>query len=371
MIGIVIIMAILTASAFANDLHYAMIIDAGSTGSRLHIFQYSNEKIPEIMDLIPPETTKPGLSVFEKNPTAAGLSLKKLLDNANQAFITNHIDPSTVPISILGTAGMRSLNPNAQQLIYHNIRLYIKNHYPFPIRNIQTISGKMEGVYGWLDVNYLEKNFQTNSPTVGIIDMGGASTQIAFAITNSCASNNKTILNINGKKRIIFSKSFLGLGQDKARDSMNKNNTAMSCYPKNYILPDQKIGNFDFKQCSRLYANLIKKYRVKQQILLLKHKKFIAYSSIYYSCRFFNVLTTPDQNTFEKNIKLICSQSWDNLQKKYSDQKYLSNYCANGSYINQLIYHTYRLQKPQLTVKSNINNKDIDWTLGALLYHLL
>ena len=59
--------------AIAPVSHYALIIDAGSTGSRLHLFEYTNEsKIPVIHDLFS-ENVKPGLSSYEGNPQAAVL----------------------------------------------------------------------------------------------------------------------------------------------------------------------------------------------------------------------------------------------------------------------------------------------------------
>ena len=52
----------------------------------------------------------------------------------------------------------------------------------------QVIDGRMEGVYGWIAVNYMLGRFDHNfvepnrQPTVGALDMGGASTQITYEV---------------------------------------------------------------------------------------------------------------------------------------------------------------------------------------------
>src|SRR5690349_10800731 len=74
---------------------YAMIIDAGSTGSRLHLFEYykvsDHVSAPLIRDLFS-QSIKPGLSTYENNPQAAGASLKKILDAGLAEAQKNHID---------------------------------------------------------------------------------------------------------------------------------------------------------------------------------------------------------------------------------------------------------------------------------------
>jgi len=110
--------------------HYALIVDAGSTGSRLHLFEYTNEsKIPVIHDLFS-ESVKPGLSSYENNPQAAGVSLKKPLDDALAELKKRQVDPATVSLSVLATAGMRLLPEDKQTAIYNNVSLYIKSNYP-------------------------------------------------------------------------------------------------------------------------------------------------------------------------------------------------------------------------------------------------
>lgn len=357
-------------SAFAAN-NYMILVDAGSTSSKLHVFQYEPGSMPVINDVFA-ETAKPGLSSFADHPESAGASLKKPLDDAGQFLQKQGVDLKTVPVNVFATAGMRLLPDDKQQAIYNNVTSYLKTNYQYAAGEVKTIPGKMEGLYGWLDVNYLANHFQNHETTTGSIDMGGASTQIAFATHDHSKPDDEETFIINHQRYTVFSKSFLGLGQDQARDAMTKDTRASACYPLDYQF-SSGVGKFDFSTCHGPYNDIIQQQSVAEQILPTKGQSFIAYSGVYYTYQFFNVDKTPDQSILDSHIQSVCNEPWSQLQKDYPtvDAKYLSAYCANGVYQDQLLYSTYQLQGQQLTVVSQINQKDIDWTLGAILYSLV
>lgn len=378
-----ICMLFANASVFAADkslpgaAKYIIVVDAGSSGSRLHLFQYeTTSSLPKIQDIFA-ESVKPGLSSFVSNPDASGASLKPALDDAVKTLQTAGVDPHAVQVNVLATAGMRLLTEAQQAAIYLGVTKYIQANYTFPIGDIKTISGKMEGLYGWLDINYLAQVFQfnqKNQPTAGSIDMGGASTQIAFAMPEnpSRLTTDEIALTINGQHYTVFSKSFLGLGQDQARNTMNSDAQAASCYPAGYAYAQNATGNFNFYNCQNIYSDVIAAQQVAQQVPSTKGQTFVAYSSVYYAYNFFQVDTTPQQSTVEAKIQQVCNTGWDQMKKDYPNQpeKYLSGYCANATYIDELLYNTYQLTGSQMTVLSKINGTEIDWPLGAVLYKL-
>jgi apyrase len=327
--------------------------------------------MPVVSDVFS-ESVKPGLSSYAGQPESAGDSLKKLFDDAVQFLQKNNVDVKTVPMNIYGTAGMRLLSEENQEAIYANITYYLKkNKYQFGTPDAKTISGKMEGLYGWLDVNYLSENFQNHQSTLGSIDMGGASTQIAFATDDQSKPDDEISVTINNQTYRVFSKSFLRLGQDQARDKMSSDPEASACYPTNYPF-SSGVGKFDFATCKPIYENIIKDKQVAEQIIS-SPDHFVAYSGIYFTYNFFNMDQTPEQAILESRIGTVCSESWEQLQKDYPTvaAPYLSAYCANGVYQDQLLYSTYQLQGKQMTVVNQINQTGIDWTLGAAVYSLL
>jgi apyrase len=355
-----------------NAAHYSIVVDAGSSGSRLHLFQYEiQNNYPMVTEKFY-EETKPGISSFADSPDKAPLSLKKMFDDAQAKLKEWNIDPKQVPISVLGTAGMRLVSEDKQKAIYSSIRTYLQNNNNFFVNHIETISGKLEGVYDWLDVNYQENTFLSGEPTLGTIDMGGASTQIAFATMDTSKPEDETSINLNNKHYTVFSKSFLGLGMDQARYSMNKNDLAGACYPAGYssTIPSFS-GKYNFVNCAAAYQKIISQYDIANKILPFDQMQFALFSGAYYTYHFFGV-ENNSQGALEARINTICSLSWDELQSAHAGDKYLSTYCANGIFLDQLFYNTYHLQGSQMWVTNKSHQgKEIDWTLGAMLLQFL
>ena len=99
---------------------------------------------------------------------------------------------------IYATAGMRVLNKQDQNRIYNAIySAYLRSDLHFYMRRdmLQTIDGELEALYGWITVNVLVVPSPPSPPqnglitpslrythqsTVGSLDLGGESTQIAY-----------------------------------------------------------------------------------------------------------------------------------------------------------------------------------------------
>lgn len=362
-------------TAFASQ--YAVIVDAGSTGSKLHLFQYdSDTNIPIIMDIFTKKNSIP-LASFSSNPSIAGESLQPLLDGAvNQLQEKKTAFPVT--ISVLGTAGMRLLSLDDQTAIYQNVKDYIEKNYSqvFLDVDIETLPGQMEALYDWFDVNYLAKNFQNNTNSVGTLDMGGASTQIAFVMEDNVSSNDEISVKVNGKSYRVFAKSFLGLGLDQARYTMNENQNAISCYPLDAPYQTNMSGNFNLDTCRSIYTKIIHDQNVSDQIPSVNHvQTFIAFSGAYYTYQFFGIGSEPPAKEVieQQYIAPLCYKNWDTLKSLYPNEpeQYLINYCANGVYITDLYFDAYKIQNNQLRILSQIDGQNIDWTLGAMLNYAI
>lgn len=78
---------------------YAVMVDAGSTGSRAYVYRWSHQKTGQRV-FIEPETKekwtlaiKPGISSYASMPSAVGASLQQLLDFAEAVIL----DEGTAP----------------------------------------------------------------------------------------------------------------------------------------------------------------------------------------------------------------------------------------------------------------------------------
>lgn len=198
------------------DLQYAVIVDAGSSGSRVYIYVWPPHsgdtrqllKIRLLHDNGGKDvfhSITPGLSSCSSHPENASDYIIPLLKFAAENIPkTKHKE---TPLYILATAGMRLLSKSQQDLILDDLRKDIPKEFSFLFTpgNVQVISGKEEGIYSWVSINYLMGRFDhslAKSPlvevemekdqkrlkrmnTISMMEMGGASTQIAFEITST------------------------------------------------------------------------------------------------------------------------------------------------------------------------------------------
>ncbi|CAF4498906.1 unnamed protein product, partial [Rotaria magnacalcarata] len=236
------------------NIHYGVVIDCGSSGSRLYIYIWpehsgkENEllQIKQLLDKQGNPVVKklePGLSSMAKTPGNATEYLITLLDFAAEIIPSDkHRD---TPLYILATAGLRLLTPNEQKALLEDLFNDIVQNYHFQIEktHIQVIPGKLEGIYSWIAINYVLGRFQSNTTdsisvtngqtisiskkrpsTVGILDMGGASAQIAFEVSPDTPVEGEEIaefsLGYDENQEIfkyrIYVTTFLGYGANKA-----------------------------------------------------------------------------------------------------------------------------------------------------------
>lgn len=252
---------------------------------------------------------KPGISTFNNSPQKVGNHhLKYLLTTAGR--IVPKSQHYRTPIFLHSTAGMRLLTPPKQQKILNNVCKYFKSQSDFFLpdcaSHINVIEGDIEGIYGWLAINYLVGSFDNpsdhqhgkNHTTYGLLDMGGASTQVVFQpnLTEIDEHENNLysinlfelpVMDKDGKRDQkdaadiysspiplnykVYSDSFLGLGLSQAYNKYlgsliekNSDDTAFfyyppindPCLPKGYRAESSVngvsrdfTGNSDFENC--------------------------------------------------------------------------------------------------------------------------
>ncbi|KAL1922352.1 uncharacterized protein VTP21DRAFT_9891 [Calcarisporiella thermophila] len=209
-------------------IQYALMIDAGSTGSRIHVYRFNYCKsTPELEDEVF-EKTEPGLSSYKDDPLAAAKSLDGLMQVALDNVPKDLYD--CTPIAVKATAGLRLLGENQSKNILKAVRNRLEKNYPFPIHGgpsgVEIMDGRDEGVYAWTTVNYLLGNLHSkNSLTAGVFDLGGASTQIVFepAMEESKQLPNgdhRYELSFGGRKFVLYQNSYLSYGLKEARKGM-------------------------------------------------------------------------------------------------------------------------------------------------------
>ncbi|ANB12397.1 Ynd1p [Sugiyamaella lignohabitans] len=258
--------------------NYIVVIDAGSSGSRIHIYHYpaTNDvaKLEELHnkgdhlahdenDPLSKWTTfprvsksgnkwhkkiNPGMSSFANNPQDIGKEhIKKLVKYAEEIIPKAQI-PRT-PVFVYATGGLRLLENSQSHAILSNACEYIQKETKFFLpdcaSHLKVIDGATEGLFGWLGLNYLIGGIEDpqshshgkDHSTYGFLDMGGASMQIAFVPNATEIEENKAELyrialaSLDGtqdRMYDIYSKSFLGAGVNEARKTYLKSLTTVN-----------------------------------------------------------------------------------------------------------------------------------------------
>ena len=233
---------------------HGMMIDAGSTGSRLHLFEWEPRVLTnhhEVQEAVSgrklsfPESAsrwtdrlRPGIATFATLPDeqlmdAVADYLSPLLDFATTVLHEKEENFDSFPIFFRATAGMRTLDKKERSRLLGAVRSLFSNktYCPFYFEEeyARILSGEEEAIFGWAGINFAMGNLVEESEgagtvinpklTYGALDMGGASTQISFYEPDQDIMSNLFKLQIGqGKHWNLYAHSFLYFGLNEARN---------------------------------------------------------------------------------------------------------------------------------------------------------
>ncbi|KFZ13332.1 hypothetical protein V502_06661 [Pseudogymnoascus sp. VKM F-4520 (FW-2644)] len=224
-------------------MQYVLMIDAGSTGSRIHVYRFNNcGPTPYLEDEEFKMTSKveggsSGLSSYDDDAEGAAKSLDILMDVA-MSYVPEKLR-SCSPVAVKATAGLRKLGDVKSNKILAAVRTRLETKYPFPVVSdkeggVEVMEGTDEGVYAWITTNYLLDKIggPDNIPTAATFDLGGGSTQIVFEPTFKSAAgampeklapgDHKYDLNFGGRHFELYQHSHMGYGLMESRNTIHK-----------------------------------------------------------------------------------------------------------------------------------------------------
>ncbi len=345
------------------------VVDAGSTGSRLHIYAYDIDETntPVNIQDVWSKKVKPGFATID--PQQVDAYIAALLADA---------PVQSLPLYFYSTAGMRLLPQAKQKLYYQQLQQWFSQQPNWQLKEAKTITGKEEGTFDWLAVNYGLGTFSAASKTapVGVMDFGGASVQIVFPVDDesSLQSADKVELDINGRHLSLFVHSFLGLGQTEVSHQFLESS---SCFSNDYPLPDGSTAQGDAVGCKNeisslmndvhgvnrlvqpvMQANPVDRWYVMGGIVNLVQEKMFHFDKDNLSNK--GLLEQADQS--------VCHQPWDVLSQQFPDNDYLYGYCMFSAYYYALMVDGYGII-PEKNISYSTDDKNSDWTLGVVIYN--
>jgi hypothetical protein len=388
LIAIVSLLLLAACAGPAPTSSFHAVVDAGSSGSRIHLYQASrNSEGMVITGIAQMESAGgDGLSSYQAQSEQAGpQGMQPLLQALNDWLLARRIARDSVPVDVLATAGMRLLEQNdgsAAQAIYRSVhRTILDNGYR--AGELRTISGDEEGLYAWVDVNYLHGNFRQGRRTAGLVEVGGASAQVAYE-TSQRDHPHVHAVSIGGASYRVLSVSFLGLGQNEARKAMisasgPKDNP---CYPNNdkgsppgrFDAGAIVSGHYRYARCEDIYQTVLLAFRVRDKAIAddFGSGDFIGISSVYHALKNWHVLDRPAMLSQELERQCGGTDAWSLkvVPAQGGASGFAQTACANGTFINTLLFdprHGLGLSGERIHGVGQINGQSPSWTRGYLL----
>ncbi|KAL7061885.1 hypothetical protein AAHC03_0597 [Spirometra sp. Aus1] len=406
LIGITIIVVLFVV---ANNVGYAyaLMIDAGSTSSKVSVLKWLDYPFRKNgwVEQVNYTVKEPGISAYGDNPPQAGQELFPVLHSMLQQNVPANKRKST-SLYLAATAGMRLLDinePLKSDAILQDLRQKLP-HVGATVHNIfsdiRIISGSTEGRYGWVAANYLDKKLgdpegtppKPADETVGMLDLGGASTQIAFVPTKDVPAQHTMPISMFGQSYNLYSYSFLcyGKGANGQRyiaqiisEAKNLNTVMSPCHLRGYekmvdtatiftapcvtskfaeqligsqinppanMPPQVKIvGEGDPVKCSREVNKLFPSKGCTHETCSFNNVyqppvrgKFFAFSGFYFPIEFLK-FPTGGKNLTRSQVRnavdAYCRKSWTEVaqQNRPETHKFVADYCFDGHYIDYLL----------------------------------
>ncbi|XP_029642107.1 ectonucleoside triphosphate diphosphohydrolase 8 isoform X1 [Octopus sinensis] len=396
-----------TSSATPLDYKYSVFMDGGSTSTKLRVYKWqtpsSRDDIPHFTQISVSRHT-PGISEYSDNLTAIASYIRPMIHESME-LVPKDLHKIT-PIYFMATAGLRVLKGQMSLKIIRQLNMFLENseNNPFLFRRgqAQVLSGEEEAVFAWIAVNYLRGFFHKQENTsVGVLEMGGGSTQIVF-VPKTPIYANKFIAHIGSTYYHTYAHSYLNFGQayliERVQDHLlqqsGTNDSVLDpCRLRgdNTTVSDENgrsivmIGNGNAESCREILEDFLNKQppsdcSPKPCSIGTTYQSplgdtiFYAVSAFVYPTNQINSTDADERLNMDlmiKNTKTYCEMTIDEaVEVTGANPKYASNNCISGVFIPLLLKNAYGFPQNTTSIymKKKINNKSPDWSLGALIY---
>lgn len=413
--------------AIDKEFKYSVLLDAGSTGTRVYIYKFLLDNPIESIVEIAHKRMNPGLSKFFGNLSGIFVQINSLMEFAKNVIPKAAWSESS--ISLKATAGLRSLPPDIQSWIISTAANALADGvFRFDHSQTRVISGQEEALYDWLAVTTaLRKHVDGQVGYTAAADMGGSSKQFAFVIPvasnisgTSCTPD--WSINLPGVSEAIYlyAKSLEKFGLIDAMDyvifanlsSSTAHTTsqpsgdcllaadqcsngflhpclAVGVHPPGELHDHQHrqvMGSGDFDQCAALIRTYFQanamSYIDPSCVQLHRPRAIVGLDNFPKVLEMLGLRDKAAVGVSPLDIALagraVCGQSWESLLSLFPGYPSYraQRACFGAAYIHVLLTDLYGLQQhnhPEFSFSAleTRNAYDISWTLGAAVHSSL
>ncbi|XP_052010284.1 ectonucleoside triphosphate diphosphohydrolase 6-like [Xyrauchen texanus] len=381
-----------SAQVASEYIQHGIMFDAGSTGTRIHIFKFQME--PNEAPKLAHETfraIKPGLSAYADDPEKSKEGLLELLKVA-KGTIPDVLWSST-PVVLRATAGLRLLPGEKATVLLDKVReVFSESLFFYRPDSVSIMDGTDEGISAWITINFLIGGLHgSETPTVGMLDLGGGSTQITFALRDEKTIQTSPIDYVTSFQMFnishaLYSHSYLGLGLMSARLAVlggiegqplgGTQELVSPCLAPDYsgewvhaevhyTVKGQKAGEPIYESCLRKVEKMIyKRVRKAEDV-----KDIDVYAFSYYYDRAVD-LGLIDESTggsvrvsdYIEGAKTVCNNM---AVGEIKENPFL---CLDLTYISVLLQELGFPLDKDLKLARKINDVETSWALGATFH---
>ncbi|XP_069787979.1 ectonucleoside triphosphate diphosphohydrolase 6 [Narcine bancroftii] len=377
----------------APQAFYGIMFDAGSTGTRIHVFKFTQmaNESPKLAD----ETfkaLKPGLSAYSDKPHLSTKGIQDLLEVAKDSI--PHDYWASTPLVLKATAGLRLLPGEKAQLLLDKVKEIFQSS-PFRVSNdcVSIMDGTDEGISAWITVNFLKDSLQDSKQnTAGMLDLGGGSTQITFLPLSEMTLQTSPIdyitsIQMFNRTYTLYSHSYLGLGLMSARLAIlggiegrpteKDHDLVSSCLSPGfkaewkhaeivYSIKGQKAGEPLYDSCyARIEKMLYKKVHKPEEV---QNISFYAFSYYYDTAVDVGLIDKEKGGTLKvEDYGRAAKQVCQSMEYGSTDKPFL---CMDLVYITVLLQELGFQNDAVLKLARKINGVESSWALGATFYYI-
>nr|XP_031362567.1 ectonucleoside triphosphate diphosphohydrolase 4 [Lonchura striata domestica] len=426
------------------NLNYGIVVDCGSSGSRVFVYCWPrhNGNPKDLLDIqqMRDSSRKPVVMKIKPGTGKNVEFLHDFLSGSQREALDSHT-------LLAGLLFFWEFQPNPsffsafilvefcsqQKAILEDLLTDIPVHFDFLFSDshAEVISGKQEGVYAWIGINFVLGRFEHTDDedeavvevqvpgsehhdpvfrkrTVGILDMGGVSTQIAYEVPQNEEVAKSLLAEVNlgcdahQTEHVyrVYVATFLGFGGNAARrryeESLFSSSLLRSRCPE---FPGNTLGR----------GAGVPKVKKRDQFTLIPPQipnvaqniptKFGIFLTASAICCYFLVFGVSD-HFFSSRIFLLgaggllgsfpvpvfprfslqdyCATRWSVLRERFerglyaphADLHRLKFQCFKSAWMFEVFHRGFSFPESYGSLKTalQVYDKEVQWTLGAILY---
>ena len=345
---------------------YIAVIDAGSSGTRLDLFADAPGTFAATRVLRSSPNTA-GLSSFAETPDKAGPDAVAPLLAQLDAYLANEgIAIADVPVGLRATAGMRALelvNAAAVKAIFSSTGATLASS-GHPVLANGILPSYQEASLAWVDTNALNGSLHQKLDSLGVVEIGGASAQVAFRSSTSSGPG-VTRVRVDGEAIPLVAVSYLGLGVNMARDAMQTAHKGGSfCLPRNasgtdpavydmglVIAVDSVDARYELRRCAQAYADIVDKVGATGAVVPddlrdrpgFSASRFIGLGSVSFVLKDFDISPNEAEEgaALTAGLRSTCrgANAWPRVEAVYGEvSAYAETLCPNASLVRLFVF---------------------------------